>query len=184
MKLVVGLGNPGKQYENTRHNAGFFVMDEILKKLNLKLDQERFKALYTIYRLGEEKIIFMKPLTFMNLSGEAVLAMSNYYKIAVDDIIVIHDDIDLPLGKLRLRMKGSSGGQNGMGNIIKLLNTQEIKRVRVGVSKDKSIDAKDYVLGHFTKEEFPLYEECVLKARDAVIYALDHRFDVVMNKFN
>ena len=184
MKMIVGLGNPGKEYEKTRHNAGFFVMDELCKLLNVEIADKKFNALYTIYRLGAEKILLVKPQTYMNLSGEAVLAFVKYYDIDHKDIIVVHDDLDLPIGKIRLREKGSCGGQNGMRNIIDLLHTQEIKRIRVGISKNKQIETKDYVLGKVDKESLPLYEEAVKKAAEALKFSFDHPFNIVMNKFN
>ena len=122
MKIIVGLGNPGRKYANTRHNTGFLVLDEVLKKLNISLDKEKFNAAYTVYNHNGEKIYFVKPLTFMNLSGEAVAPLMKYYGLSTEDLIVVHDDLDLPVGKIRLREKGSSGGQKGMGNIIELLD--------------------------------------------------------------
>jgi len=184
MKLIVGLGNPGKKYENTRHNTGFLVIDSILKKLNLELDTEKFKALYTIYNHNGEKVIIVKPLTFMNLSGEAVIQIMNYYDISVDDLIIIHDDLDLPVGKVRLRKGGSSGGQKGIGNIIELLKTSDIKRIRVGIDKDPMIPVIDYVLGKIKKEDKEVYKDSIERAADAAIYALDHNFDVTMSNFN
>ena len=120
----------------------------------------------------------------MNLCGEAVLAFVKYYDIDPKDIIVVHDDLDLPIGKIRLREKGSCGGQNGMRNIIDLLHTQEIKRIRVGISKNKQIETKDYVLGKVDKESLPLYEEAVKKAAEALKFSFDRPFNIVMNKFN
>lgn len=184
MKMIVGLGNPGKEYEKTRHNAGFFVMDELCKLLNVTITEKKFNALYTIYRSGAEKILLVKPQTYMNLSGEAVLAFVKYYDIDTKDIIVVHDDLDLPIGKIRLREKGSCGGQNGMRNIIDLLHTQEIKRIRIGISKNKQIETKDYVLGKVDKESLPLYEEAVKKAAEALKFSFDHPFNIVMNRFN
>lgn len=184
MKLIVGLGNPGKQYEKTRHNAGFMVIDSLSKKLGFALDKSKCKAIYGIYNHRGEKIIFAKPQTFMNLSGESVQSLSHFYNVTTDDIIVIHDDLDLPLGKLRLRQKGSCGGQNGMRNIIDLLGTSEIKRIRLGISNDKQMDTKDYVLGKFSSEDYKVFETIVDKASEAVIYSLDNNFDVTMSKFN
>lgn len=185
MRIIVGLGNPEKKYEKTRHNSGFYVIDKLLKKLNIELDEEMCNAFYTVYRHKREKILIVKPQTYMNLSGEAVLGLMNYFKIDTDNLIVIYDDMDLPIGKIRLREKGSSAGQKGMGNIIDLLNTQNIKRIRVGISKDNKIETKDYVLGKISKEEFPLYDEAAEKAADALIYYLDEKdFSKVMNKYN
>ena len=184
MKLIVGLGNPGTEYEKTRHNAGFLAVDSLCEKLNVKLDKHKCKAIYGIYRYKDEKIIIAKPQTFMNLSGEAVSSLMKFYDIDIKDVIVIHDDLDLPLGKLRLRMSGSSGGQRGMGNIIDLLGCNNINRIRIGIAHDRSIDTKDYVLGKFTEDESKIIDEACQKASDAIIYAFDNNFDVVMSKFN
>ncbi|MBR5341420.1 MAG: aminoacyl-tRNA hydrolase [Erysipelotrichaceae bacterium] len=184
MKLIVGLGNPGNEYVKTRHNAGFLLIDRLCEKLNLELDKKKCKAIYGIYRLNGEKIVIAKPQTYMNLSGEAVKSLMKFYDIPVEDLIVVHDDLDLPLGKLRLRQQGSSGGQKGMGNIIDLLGTSKINRIRVGISNDKTVDTKDYVLGRFSKEEMKVFAETVDKGSDALIYAFDHDFDEVMSKFN
>ena len=185
MRMIVGLGNPGKQYANTRHNAGFSVIDLLCEKLGVSLDKEKFKALYGIVQHGSEKVIIVKPLTYMNLSGEAVSALMRYYDIPVEDLIVVHDDLDLPVGKIRLRTKGSGGGQKGMGNIIDHLGTKEIFRIRIGVGNDKDIDTKDYVLSPVGKEDLPSYEAALSKARDALIFALENRdFSLVMNRFN
>lgn len=183
MKLIVGLGNPGNKYEGTRHNTGFFVVDKLCEELHVQLDKSKCKAIYGIYRHNDEKIIIAKPQTYMNLSGESVKSLMKFYCIDIKDVIVIHDDLDLPVGKIRLRHSGSSGGQKGMGNIIDLLGSKDINRIRVGISNDKR-DVIDYVLGKFSKEEYPLYEEAVIKAKDALLYSLDHDFELVMSKFN
>ncbi len=184
MKLIVGLGNPGMEYSKTRHNAGFLLMDRVAEKLGFTFDKSKCKALYGIYRKNGEKYIFAKPQTYMNLSGEAVRSLMKFYDISEEDLLVIHDDLDLPLGKIRLRRQGSSGGQKGMGNIIDLLGTQKIDRIRIGISNDKTVDTKDYVLGRFSKEEMKEFEEAIEKAADAVIYSLDHPFEEVMSRFN
>lgn len=185
MRLIVGLGNPGKKYEQTRHNVGFMVVDELLKKLNLKLDQEGFKAFYTTYFYKGEKIIICKPQTYMNLSGEAVSEIVSYYKIAHEDIVVIYDDLDLPMGKLRLRNSGSSGGHNGIKNIINMLSDQNIKRIRIGISRDDKYDVKDYVLSKISGEDLKLFESAKDKATEALLYWLDETdFNKVMSKFN
>jgi len=184
MKLIVGLGNPGIEYEKTRHNTGFLLIDRFCEKINLKLDKNKCKAIYGIYRYKGDKIIVAKPQTYMNLSGISVSSLMKFYDIDVKDLIVVHDDLDLPVGKLRLRMKGSSGGQKGMGNIIEQLKTQDINRIRVGISNDRNADTKDYVLGRFSKEDEKILNEALDKGSDALIYALDHSFDEVMSKFN
>ena len=184
MKLIVGLGNPGMEYVKTRHNAGFLLIDRLCEKLDLTLDKSKCKAIYGIYRHKGEKIIIAKPQTYMNLSGQAVISLMHFYDVATEDLIVVHDDLDLPLGKLRLRSQGSSGGQKGMGNIIDLLGTFKINRMRIGISNDKQIDTKDYVLGRFSSEDEKVLDEVLEKGADALIYAFDHDYDLVMSKFN
>ncbi|MBP1529084.1 MAG: aminoacyl-tRNA hydrolase [Erysipelotrichaceae bacterium] len=184
MKLIVGLGNPGMEYVKTRHNAGFLLIDRLCEKLDLTLDKSKCKAIYGIYRHKGEKIIIAKPQTYMNLSGQAVISLMHFYDVATEDLIVVHDDLDLPLGKLRLRSQGSSGGQKGMGNIIDLLGTSKINRMRIGISNDKQIDTKDYVLGRFSSEDEKVLDEVLEKGADALIYAFDHDYDLVMSKFN
>lgn len=184
MKLIVGLGNPGKKYENTRHNTGFLVIDEVLKKLNISLDKNKFNADYTVYSYKGEKIYFLKPLTFMNLSGEAVVPFMNYFGIEKEDLLVVHDDLDLPVGKIRLRESGSCGGQNGMRNIIDLLGDQNIKRIRVGIGNNKLIPTADYVLGKVSKEEKEEYDKAIKKASEAIEFYLDNNFQKTMSIYN
>lgn len=185
MKLIVGLGNPGKKYENTRHNTGFAVIDRTLAKLNVELDKNKFNADYTIINRNGEKIYILKPLTYMNLSGEAVVPFMKYFNIDPEDLVVVHDDLDLPVGKIRLRQSGSCGGQNGMRNIIDLLGDSNIKRIRVGIGKDPLIPVVDYVLGKTKKEDLEVYNQALDKASDALIYWLDHDdFSKVMSNFN
>ena len=185
MKLIVGLGNPGKKYENTRHNTGFAVIDRTLTKLNVELDKNKFNADYTMINRNGEKIYILKPLTYMNLSGEAVVPFMKYFGIEPEDLVVVHDDLDLPVGKIRLRQSGSCGGQNGMRNIIDLLGDSNIKRIRVGIGKDPLIPVVDYVLGKTKKEDLEVYNQALDKASDALIYWLDHDdFNKVMSNFN
>lgn len=185
MKLIVGLGNPGKKYENTRHNTGFAVIDRTLAKLNVELDKNKFNANYTMINRNGEKIYILKPLTYMNLSGEAVAPFMKYFGIEPEDLVVVHDDLDLPVGKIRLRQSGSCGGQNGMRNIIDLLGDSNIKRIRVGIGKDPLIPVVDYVLGKTKKEDLEVYNQALDKASDALIYWLDHDdFSKVMSNFN
>lgn len=184
MKLIVGLGNPGKEYEKTRHNTGFLVIDDVLNKLNISLDKNKFNADYTVYNHKGEKIYIMKPLTYMNSSGEAVVPFMNYFNINKEDLLVIHDDLDLPVGKIRLRESGSCGGQNGMRSIINLLNDSNIRRIRVGIGKDPLIPTVDYVLGKVKKEDKQVYEEALKKASEAVIYYFDNNFQKTMSVYN
>lgn len=150
MKLIIGLGNPGKDYQNTRHNVGFLILDNYLGNVDWK---EKFNALYFEKRINNEKVIFVKPLTFMNLSGNAVVKYVNYYNVNIDDILVIQDDLDLPFSTYKLKKNSSAGGHNGIKSIINCLGSQDFLRLKIGVSNNKSIDTKDYVLGRFSKEE-------------------------------
>ena len=148
MKLIVGLGNPGKKYEKTRHNMGFMVIDHLSDVSQIDVDKEVFSGLLGRGKLFNEDVLLFKPTTFMNLSGTAVLQVVNFFKIAIEDVIVVFDDMALPVGQIRLRKSGSSGGQKGMQNIIDLLHSQDIKRVRVGIGQSP-YDVVDYVLGKF-----------------------------------
>jgi len=150
MKLIVGLGNPGKDYEKTRHNIGFMILDNYLGNINWK---SKSNGLYYETFIEDEKVIFLKPQTFMNLSGDCVIEFVNFYKISNMDVLVIQDDLDLPLLSYRLKCKSSSGGHNGIKSIISCLGTDEVPRLKVGIAHDKSIDTKDYVLGNFSKED-------------------------------
>lgn len=184
MKLIIGLGNPGKEYEHTRHNAGFCVIDAIAKEYNVNVNTKKFKALIDTTMVQGEKVMLMKPQTYMNLSGEAILQAMNFYQLEPKDILVIYDDMALPVGKIRLREKGSAGGQNGMKNIIQLLHTQEFSRIRIGIGKNEHIPTVDYVLGKIGKEEENDFQQAIMDAKDAVIYSIHHTFVDTMSKFN
>jgi peptidyl-tRNA hydrolase, PTH1 family len=185
MKLIVGLGNPGKEYENTRHNAGFEVIDELSRRFNMPLNQLKHKGLYGIGFYQGEKIILLKPLTYMNLSGESIRAVMDYYQIDRENILVIYDDLDLPVGKIRLRQKGSAGGHNGIKSTIAHLGTQEFNRIRIGIDRPRpGMKVPDYVLGRFSKEEQPAIMEAVKKSGDACTVWLEKPFLQVMNEFN
>jgi PTH1 family peptidyl-tRNA hydrolase len=147
MKLIVGLGNPGKEYEKTRHNVGFMVID---KYCNNEKFSEKFNGLYINKVINGEKVIFLKPLSFMNLSGTVVKAFQDYYKIENKDILIIRDDLDIPLGHAKLKFNSSSGGDNGVKSIINSLRTQAFCQFKIGISQDKTVDTKDYVLGKFS----------------------------------
>ncbi len=184
MKLIVGLGNPGEEYNNTRHNIGFILIDEFLNKHNLKTEKEKFSGKYVDTIINKEKIYFLKPQTFMNLSGTCVLDFINYYKINIEDILVIHDDIDSDLGIIRLKQKGSCGGHNGIRNIIDLLGTEDFKRLKIGVSKNKDISTSDYVLGKFKKEEKEVLDKIKNKAVEIIEDYLKIDYDELMKKYN
>lgn len=185
VKLIIGLGNPGKPYEHTRHNIGFEVIDELANKWNAPLNQSKFNGMYASVHRPEGKVILLKPLTYMNLSGECVRPLMDYFDIDVEDIIVIYDDLDLETGKLRLRGKGSAGGHNGIKSLIQHLGTQEFNRIRVGVNRPPAgMKVADYVLSKFSKDDRPIVKEAIDKSCDAVETALKKPFLEVMNQYN
>lgn len=183
MKLIVGLGNPGKSYEKTRHNVGFMVLDKLIQDLNLKT-QTKFKGEFTQTTLNGESVVLLKPHTFMNLSGESVRLVKDFYKIEDPDILVIYDDLDLPVGKLRLREKGSSGGHNGIKSIISHLHHQDFKRIRIGIDKDPLIVTADYVLGKFSKNDQIPLKTAIDKASQACQDFCTQNFVDVMTRYN
>lgn len=164
MKCIIGLGNIGKEYDNTRHNIGFMSLDNLCNKYNVKIDKKLKKCIYGEKEINGEKIVFVKPTTFMNLSGEAIQEMLSWYKLDAKDILVIYDDVDIELGNIRYREKGSSGTHNGMRNIIGILKTEEFCRVRVGIENRKGvpIPLMDYVLQKFNKEELEILNTIVM----------------------
>lgn len=184
MKLIVGLGNPGKEYENTRHNAGFRFIDTYAKEANLTFNKEKFNGLYTDFIFNDEKVILLKPQKYMNLSGEVVKDFVNFFKINIDDIIIIVDDLDTEIGKLKLKYKGSSGGHNGLKNIENHLKTNEYKRVKIGISNNKDKDKIDYVIGKVSKQELDQMNKVNELAKPLIDDFLTQKFDNVMNKYN
>ncbi|AZQ49327.1 aminoacyl-tRNA hydrolase [Bacillus albus] len=185
MKLIVGLGNPGREYELTRHNIGFMAIDELAKRWNISLNEQKFKGVFGAGFVNGEKVILLKPLTYMNLSGESIRPLMDYYKIDVEDFVVLYDDLDIPVGKLRLRMKGSAGGHNGVKSTISHLGTQEFQRIRMGIDRPKNgMKVVDYVLGRFTSEEIPEVNHSIEKAADACEEWLNKPFLQIMNTFN
>lgn len=184
MKIIVGLGNPGVKYENTRHNAGFMVMDAIAEKLEMKFDKEKFSSLFAKKKVKGEDVILVKPLTFMNNSGLALRQVMDFYKASPQDVLVIYDDVDLPIGKIRLRQKGSAGGHNGMKSIIHCIFTSEFDRIRVGVGKDPKIDMINWVLSKFRDEEKDELDKAVKNACNAAIFSINHSFSDTMNRYN
>jgi len=169
MKLIVGLGNPGKEFENTYHNLGFMAIDRLAKKLNTNIVKSKGNALYSQVKYKDEIVFLIKPLTYMNLSGQAVKYFSKYYKINPEDIIVLCDDIDLPKGVERYRERGSGGTHNGLKNIVYELQSENFQRVKIGAGNDKSIDLKDYVLGQIDDESFKLIEPCFESAVNKIL---------------
>lgn len=179
MKLIVGLGNPGKEYENTRHNVGFIILDNYLKDSVWSHEKEYD---YQIINYKNEKVIFIKPLTYMNLSGNAVAKVAHYYKILAKDILVIHDDLDLTSGVYRLKTNSSSGGHNGIKNIIQMLGTNEFSHLKIGIGNNKSINTRNYVLNKLSTEEINILKSD--KFVDIINYYLENGIDKAMNKFN
>ncbi len=183
MKLIVGLGNPGKKYEHTRHNMGFDTVDLFAELAKIDIDKEAFKGLVGRGKVFEEDIYLLKPQTYMNLSGESVREIVNYFKIDIEDVIIIYDDMALEPGKIRLRASGSSGGHKGMQNIIDQLGTEEIKRIRIGIGESLD-DTIDYVLSKPLKEERPLIDEAIKNAVEALKEILKNNFEKAMTNFN
>ncbi len=186
MYLIAGLGNPGREYVGTRHNIGFEVIDALCAKYDIKLNKEKFRAVFGDGRIGGERVIVAKPVTYMNLSGESIREIADWYKIDNEHIIIIYDDISLPVGKLRIREKGSAGGHNGIKNIIYQLGTEVFPRIKVGTGmpQNPEYDIKDYVLGHFTKEETEILIKSVVRAVYAVEEIISAGAKSAMNKYN
>ena len=184
--LLVCLGNPGDQYENTRHNVGYMVADELAERQKKPIQRLKFKALTNILTISGEKVLVMKPITYMNLSGEAVRQAADFYKIPPERVLVVSDDTALPVGRLRIRVKGSAGGHNGLKNIIQHLGTDQFPRLRVGVGEKPhpDYDMADWVLGKFTGEDKKTITAAVKRAADAIECILDQGIDRGMGKFN
>ncbi|MDE6625552.1 MAG: aminoacyl-tRNA hydrolase [Lachnospiraceae bacterium] len=185
MKLIVGLGNPTVKYDKTRHNVGFEVIDRLVDKYNISLDVSKHKGIYGKGKIEGLTVILLKPMTYMNLSGESIREVANYYKILPEDIIVIYDDINLDVGRLRIREKGSAGGHNGIKNIISQLGTEEFPRIRIGVGmKPPKMELVDYVLSRFSQEEQSLMDQGYERACEALKLLLADDIPAAMNQFN
>jgi len=181
MKLIVGLGNPGKEYQNTRHNVGFEIIDNYCQ--NEKFCN-KFNGEYLEKTYNSEKIIFLKPLSYMNLSGTVVKKYVDYFKIETNEILIIHDDLDLPLGTAKLKQNSSSGGNNGMKSIIQELKTQDFCQYKIGISNNKQIDTKDYVLGKFGKEERNILEKQIELSKSVIDSFIKNGSLETMNQYN
>lgn len=184
MKLIVGLGNPGKEYENTRHNIGFQTIDLFAQKLGITISKIKFNGLYVEILIHGEKVILLKPQAYINLSGEVIHKFVDFYKIKISDILIIHDDLDLEIGTFKLKKKGSSGGHNGLKNIELHLKTQEYPRIKIGISNNKSIDTKDYVLGKLSNSEKEILNQIKLEVLSVLDDYFHMSFDNLMNKYN
>lgn len=185
MYIVVGLGNPGDKLKHTRHNIGFMTIDYIADKNHISVSKIKHKALIGEGVIGQERVILVKPQTYMNSSGESLLDIVQWHKLELSRLIVIYDDVDLPVGKIRIRPEGSSGSHNGMKSIIYLLNNQSFPRIRIGIGKQPEyMDLADYVLSKFTVDEIPPMEDAVVKASMAVEEIIKSGINNAMNKYN
>ncbi len=184
MKLIVGLGNPGTEYNNTRHNIGFMVIDRLLENYNHDKLKEKFGGLYTEVIINNEKVLVLKPQKYINLSGEVVKKYMDYYKISIEDILIINDDLDLDVGNFKLRPTGGSAGHNGLKNIELMLGTQDYKRLKIGISNNKNIDTKDYVLGKISKEDKNKIINVIDIAMNIISDYMILSFSDLMTKYN
>ncbi|MCI5698114.1 MAG: aminoacyl-tRNA hydrolase [Clostridiales bacterium] len=184
MYIIIGLGNPGKKYENTRHNMGFIAIDRLAEKHNIQVDKIKFKALVGDGRIAGQKVLLVKPQTYMNLSGESVREVANYYKVNTNDIIVIYDDLDLPLGHIRIRKSGSAGTHNGMKSVVYQLRSDQFPRIRIGIGGNGDEDIINYVIGGFKKEEVKILEDTVDNVVSAIECVISESLDIAMNRYN
>lgn len=184
MIVIAGLGNPGKKYENTRHNMGFLTIDRIAEKNDIKVNKIKHRALVGDGFISGHKVLLVKPQTYMNLSGESLREVMNYYNVDIEDLIVIYDDFDIETGSLRIRKKGSAGSHNGMKSVIYQLKNDGFPRVRVGIGKSGSLDWKDFVLGKLGGAESDAISQAISNAADAVECMISEGIDIAMNKYN
>lgn len=184
MKLIVGLGNPGEKYSCTRHNAGFMVMDRLAEKAGVEINKNKFEAQYVKTRIKGEDVILLKPMTYMNNSGFAVRACMDFFKIEPKDLLVIYDDLDTPVGAIRLKPSGSAGGHNGMKSVISAAMGQDFDRIRVGIGRDPKIKIIDYVLTRFRADEMDDLNAAIDQAVKAAWFSIDHGFTQAMNRYN
>ena len=184
--LIVGLGNPGRQYEDTRHNCGYISIDYIAEKLNVKVNKIKFKSLIGECKINDKRCILMKPTTFMNNSGQAVVEAMNFYKLNPSKVLLIFDDVSLNVGKIRIRRKGSDGGQNGVKNIIYLSGSDEFKRIKIGIGPkpNENYDLKDFVLSKFSSKEIKVLKDTMDKVFDSVSLIVNDSLDKAMNLYN
>lgn len=184
MKLIVGLGNPGKKYEKTRHNVGFEAVDLFADSLSESIDKEGFKGLYCKTKFCGEDLFLLKPMTFMNNSGESIREISDYFNIAVEDIYVIYDDMDFEPGQMKIKLSGSAAGHNGIKSIISCMNSDKFIHVRIGTGKPENPDFIDYVLGKPGKEERKLINDCEQKSVDAIKLSIKESINKAMSLYN
>lgn len=184
MKMIVGLGNPGKDYKDTRHNIGFMVLEELASRYPVEKQESRFDAIIGHIRINGEKVLLVKPLTYMNLSGRAVQPLLHWYKLALEELIVVFDDMDLPAGSLRIRANGGSGGHKGMASISERLASKEIARIRVGIGRPEYGENVNWVLGRFSREEKEFFQNAIGNATDALEIWVKQGIVAAMNAYN
>ena len=185
MYLIVGLGNPEEEYKNTRHNMGFDTINKLANDYNIEMNKQKFKAIYGMGTIEGEKVILLKPQTYMNLSGESIIEWVNFYKLAMDKVIIVYDDIDVEPATIKIRKKGSAGSHNGMKSVIQSLNTENFTRIRVGIGKPEyKGDMINYVIGKLPKEEYEELQKGTELAKKAIVEILANGVDIAMNKFN
>ena len=184
MKLIVGLGNPGREYINKRHNVGFLVIDKLIEYYNCDNMKNKFGGLYSETTINNEKVIFLKPQEYINLSGIVIKRYVDYFKIDISDILVINDDLDLKTGSIKIKMSGSSGGHNGLKNIEFCLGTKDYKRIKIGISNNKLIDTKDYVLGKIDDDDMKLIKSIVEMSPKIINDYFNMSFSNLMTKYN
>jgi len=184
MKLIVGLGNPGREYENTRHNVGFIILDRYLQENNISNGKEKFGGLYFEGFINQEKVVFLKPQKYINLSGQVLKQYMDFFKIDINDVLIIHDDLDTPCGSIKLRLSGGSGGHNGLKDIENNIHSKDYRRIKIGISNNKTIDTKDYVLGKFSNEDKEIMNSVIEKSIDIIDDYFNMTFTNLMNKYN
>ena len=184
MFCLIGLGNPGRKYLQTRHNAGFLVVDRIAEEVNIKLDQKGFQAVYGKGQLNGEQVLLVKPQTFMNLSGDAVGPLIRYYRIPLERVLIIYDDLDLQLGAIRIRLSGSAGGHNGLSSVLKAIGDQAVPRLRVGIGRPAEEKVVNYVLTTFTGSDLDEFKASIIRAAQAGIVFVTEGAQTAMNRFN
>lgn len=185
MYLIVGLGNPEEEYARTRHNMGFDVINKLSENLNIKVNKNKFNSLYGIGMVGSEKVILLKPQTYMNLSGEAVRDFKNFYKVSPENIIIVYDDLDIEPGIIKIRKKGGPGTHNGMKSVVHKIQTEEFPRIRVGIGNPQyKNDLLNFILTKISDEDYKVLEEAIKNAAKSIEEILKNGIDIAMNKYN